>query len=77
MSVILIDSVYIKDKNSYPQVFLEKYEHVVRKKKRSYLITDDMEIYSDGSDDSDDSDEKTEMKKIKCISLFLKETTII
>ena len=43
-------------------------------KKRSYFITDDIEIYSDGSDDSDESDEKTEMKKIKCISLFLKET---
>ena len=43
-------------------------------KKRSYFFTDDIEIYSDGSDDSDESDEKTEMKKIKCISLFLKET---
>ena len=30
--VILIDSVHIKDKNYYPQVFLEKYKHVVRKK---------------------------------------------
>ena len=32
ISVILIDSVYTKDKNYYPQVFLEKYKHVVRKK---------------------------------------------
>ena len=53
--MILIDSVYIKDKNYYPQVFLEKYEHVVRKKKRSYFITDNIEINFDDSDNSDDS----------------------
>ena len=29
--VILIDSVYIKEKSNYPQVFLEKYKHVVKK----------------------------------------------
>ena len=73
ISVMLIDLVYIKDKNYYPQVFLKKYKHFVRKK-RSYFITDGTEIYSD---DSDDSDEKTKMKKIKCISLFSKETRII
>ena len=36
-------------------------------KKRSYFITEDIEIYSDDSDDSDysdGSDEKTDMKKI-------------
>ena len=43
-------------------------------KKMSYLITDNVEIYSD---DSDDSHEKTEMKKIKDVHLFLKETRII
>ena len=43
-------------------------------KKRSYFITDDIEIYSD---DSDDSDEKNQMKTIKCINSFLKETRII
>ena len=58
---MLIDSVYIKDKNYYLQVFLEKYKHVVRKKK-SYFVTDD----------SDDSDEKNKMKKIKHI-IFLKK----
>ena len=36
-SVILIDSVYIKDKNYYPQMFPEKSKHVV-KKKRSYFV---------------------------------------
>ena len=60
MSVTLIDSVYIRNKNSGPQVFLEKYKHIVRKKKRSYFIADNIEIYSV---DSDGSDEKIEMKK--------------
>ena len=55
--VILIASVYIKDKNYYPQVFLEKCENVAREKKTSNFITDDIEIYSD------DSDEKIQMKK--------------
>ena len=71
----MIDSVYIKDKNYYPQAFLEKYRHVVEKK-RSYFITDDIDIHSDNSDDSDNSDQKTEMKKIKYINLFFKETRI-
>ena len=74
--MILIDSVYIKDKNYYPQVCLEKYKHVVRKKERSYFITDDIETYSDDYDDSDDSDEKTQMNTIKYRNLFLKETRI-
>ena len=64
---MLIDLVYIKDKNYYPQVFLEKYKHVFRKK-RSYFVTDDIEIYSD---------EKTQMKTIKYINLFLKEARVI
>ena len=32
LSVILIDSVYKKDKNYYPQVFLEECKYVVKKK---------------------------------------------
>ena len=32
ISVILIDSDYIKDKDYYPRMFLEKYKHVFRKK---------------------------------------------
>ena len=76
ISVILIDSVYIRNKNFYPQVVLEKYKYVV-KKKRSYFITDYIKIYSDDSNDSDDSDKKTQMKTIKYINLFLKETRII
>ena len=68
--MILIDSVYIKDKNYYPQVFLEKYKHIVRKK-RSHILLMTTEIYSD------DSDEEAQMKTVKYINLFLKETSII
>ena len=57
----VIASVNMKDKNYYCQVLLEKYKHVVRAKKMSNFITDNIEIYSD---DSDDFDEKTEIKKI-------------
>ena len=38
ISVILIDSVYIKDRNYYPQVFLEKYKHVARNKRYHILL---------------------------------------
>ena len=65
-----IDSVYRKDKNYYPQVFLEKYNFVVIEKKMSNL-NDDIEIYSDDcynevSDEeySDDSDEENYNGKI-------------
>ena len=53
-SVILIDSVYRKDKNCYPQVFLE------------YNFNDNIEISSDEeySEDSDDSNEKIQINKI-------------
>ena len=74
--VILTASGYIKDKNYCPQVFLEKCHYVVREKKMSAFITDDIEIYSDDHGDSDDSnhsddfDEKTKMKKIKYTIFF-------
>ena len=48
--------------------------NMLQKKKMSNFITDDIEIYSD---DSDDSNGKNQMQKIKYITLFLKETTII
>ena len=61
--MILIDSVYIKDKKYYGQVFLEKYKHFVRKKGHIFFYLDD-------------SDEKTQMKTITYINLFLEETRI-
>ena len=39
ISVILIDSVYIKEKSNYLQVFLEKYKHVVQKRCYILLLT--------------------------------------
>ena len=54
----MIDSIYRKDKECYPQVLLEECKYVVKEKKRSRLITHDIEI------SSDDSDEKILMKKI-------------
>ena len=50
LSVILIDSVYKKNKNYYPQVFLEECKYVVKEKKKCKFITDDIEISSDDSD---------------------------
>ena len=43
LSVILINSVFIKGKNYYPQVFLA-YKYVVKEKKMHEYITDDLEI---------------------------------
>ena len=64
---MLIDSVYRKDKNYYPQVILEKHNFIVIEKKMSN-INDNIDIYSDEevysynvySDEeySDDSDEE-------------------
>ena len=66
----MIDSVYRKYENNYPEVLLEKYN-----------FTDDIEIYSDDvynadsdeeySDDSveDNSGEKIRIKKIEYMNL--------
>ena len=51
LSLVLIDSVYRKDKNYYPQVFLEEFKYVVKEEKMSKFITDNMK--------------KSVMKKIK------------
>ena len=54
--VILIDSVYRKNKNYYP-LFLGECKYVVKVKKMSKNITDEKGIFSDDSD-REDSDEK-------------------
>ena len=51
LSLVLIDSVYRKDKNYYPQAFLEECKYVVKEEKMSKFITDNMK--------------KSLMKKIK------------
>ena len=65
----MIDSVYRKDKDYYPQVFLEEREYFVKEKKTSKFINDNIEISSDNSDkedcDEENSDKKNLMKKTK------------
>ena len=69
LSAILIDSVYRKDKDYYPQVFLEEREYFVKEKKASKFINDNIEISSDNSDkedcDEENSDKENLMKKTK------------
>ena len=63
LSVILIDSTYRKDKEYYPQAFLEECKHVARGKRMSKLITDDKWISSNHSD-GENSDEDNFNKEI-------------
>ena len=53
----MIDVVYRKDKYYYHQVLLEEFKYVVKEKKMSMFINDDIEISSDESD-NEDSDEE-------------------
>ena len=55
LSVILIDSVFRTGKNYYPQVFLEECKYVVKEKKITKYIIDDIEISSDS--DRENSEE--------------------
>ena len=55
-SVILIDSVFRRGKNYYPQVFLEECKYVVKEKKIPKYIIDDIEVSSDS--DREDFDEE-------------------
>ena len=45
LSVILINSVYREDKDNYPQAFLEQYKYLVKEKKASNFINDDVTDY--------------------------------
>ena len=58
----MIDSIYRKYKNYYPQVFLEQYKYVVKEKKMSRFTTNNIEISSDDSD-AENSDEGTSNKE--------------
>ena len=53
LSVILFDSVFRTDKNCYPKVFLEEYKYVVKEKKTSKYIIEDIGISPDVSDKED------------------------
>ena len=48
---IVIDSVMKKEKNNYPQVYLEEYKYKMKKKKMPEFI--DVELQSDSSSDSE------------------------
>ena len=43
----MIDSVFIADENYYPQLCLEKCEHIVQEKKMPRYITDNIDTSSD------------------------------
>ena len=55
LSVTLIDSVFKIYENYYPQIFLEEFKYVVKKKEVTRHITEELEV---SSDDSDESNEK-------------------
>ena len=63
LSVIWIDSVYRKDENHYPQMFLEECKYVVKEKRTSKFITEYIEISSDDSDKEDSDKENPDKKK--------------
>ena len=54
---MFINSVFRTGKNYYPQVFVEEWKYIVKEKKMSEYITDDIENSVDGSDRKD-SDEQ-------------------
>ena len=55
--IILIDSLYRKDKDYYSQVFLEEFKFAGKEKKTSRYITDNIEISSDDSDGENSGEE--------------------
>ena len=67
----LIDLVYRKDKNFYLKIFSEQCKYVVKEKKISKFITDNIEIFSDDSD-KEDSDEENSDEKVKYRRSLLK-----
>ena len=64
----MINSVFKKGKNYYPQVFVEEYKYVVREKWMPGHITDDIEISSDS--DREDSDEEDSNKENSDVEKF-------
>ena len=59
----MIDLVSQRDNKYYPQVFLEECKYVVKEKKTSKFIIDNIEISSDDSD-KEDSDEENSDEEI-------------
>ena len=59
--MILIDSVFKKGKNYYPQVLLEERKYAVKEKKMPKYVIDDIEISSDS--DTENSNEENSHEK--------------
>ena len=59
----MINSVYRTNKNYYLQIFLEECKFVVKEKKMSEYITDDIETSSDDSDREDSDEENSDEEK--------------
>ena len=61
----LIDSVFRKGKNYYPQVFVEECKYVVKGKKMPEYITANIEVFSDTDRDISDEEIFNEEKSDK------------
>ena len=60
ISNLLIDSVFRIDKNYYHQVFLKECKYVLKEKKNSKYIIDDIEISSDSDRENSDEENSSE-----------------
>ena len=65
----MIDSVYRKDKDYYRQVLLDECKYVVKERKMSKFITDDIEISSDDSN-RENSDEENSNEENSIYNFF-------
>ena len=61
----LIDSVFRKGKNYYPQVFVEECKYVVKGKKMPEYMTANIEVFSDTDRDISDEEISNEEKSDK------------
>ena len=57
LSVILIDSVFRMSKNNYSEVFSEECKDIVKEKKMTKYITDDLQISSNDFDEESSEEE--------------------
>ena len=60
LSLILIDSAYRNNQIYCPEVFLEESKYIVKDKKMSEYITDEIEISSDDADREDSDEENSD-----------------
>ena len=74
LSIILLNSVYKKDRNYCSQVFLEECKYVIKEKKKSIkkFITDNIDIASDDSNKENSDKENSDEKNLNIGILFEK-----